>query len=291
MNWLDIFCFTSVARTSSFSITARELMISQQAVSRHIRTLENELGFQLFLRNYQNVRLTRAGELMLQYFGERDQMIEELYKKFRHESDSKCLRIGWSQWLGCPDWFRSTIETYAAEHPDIQVLVFDLSAEELRQSLKSGELDVLLTTKYACGFMPMAWQMTELSEVPLYILGSTHVDYKMDMLEFYPHLAAFAGEVDEAGVYLRVQNDYAKLGIQPRHVQVFPDMGAVCLNILLKGGVSFGIGTSTIRDNPDFVLMETGQTASVVLCRQYQSQKECVEEFCAYVQRQEAKRS
>ena len=56
-------------------------------------------------------------------------------------------------------------------------------------------------------------------------------------------------------------------------------------------GVSFGIGTSTIRDNPDFVLMETGQTASVVLCRQYQSQKECVEEFCAYVQRQEAKRS
>lgn len=290
MNWLDVFCFTSVARTNSFSITARELMISQQAVSRHIRTLESELGFQLFLRNYQSVQLTKAGELMLQYFNERDQMMDGLYKELRAESDNNCLRIGWTQWIGCPDWFRRTIEEYAAAHPEVQILAYDLTAQELQHALELGEMDVLLTTRYACSYMPVAWQVTVLSEEPVYMLGSAHVDYKMDMLEFYPHLAAFAGEAEESGVHLRVRKDYVKLGVQPRHIEVFPDMGAVCLNILLKGGVSLGVGTSTIRDNPDFVLMETGQSASLVLCRQHHVKKECVEDFCRFAQKQEVRR-
>lgn len=289
MNWLDIFCFTSVARTKSFSITARELMISQQAVSRHIRTLEDELGFQLFLRNYQSVKLSRAGETMLRYFTERDRMLAALHKDLHREGNSQCLHIGWLQWLGCPDWFRDAIDSFAAAHPDIQLLVYDLSAKELREALSEGALDVLLSTRYACGFMPTAWRMTEVADVPLYLLGSAHVEYKMDMLSYYPHLAAFAGEDDEAAVHLRVQNDYAQLGMQPRYVQVYPDMGAVCLNILLKGGISFGTGTKTIRDNPDFVLMETGRRASVVLCRRDQTKKPCADDFCSYVLDREAK--
>lgn len=287
MNWLDIFCFTSVARTQSFSITARELMISQQAVSRHIRTLENELGVPLFLRNYQGIELTKAGTIMLRYFSERDEMMSDFLKSVRPAADHGLLRVAWSQWLGCPAWFRAAIETYTAAHPQVQVLVYDLSAPELRRAVNDGEIDVLLTTKYASSYLPVAWNVTEIAEEPVYILGSTHVDYKRDMLAFYPHLAASAGERDDAGVYLRVQNDYAKLGLQPRHIEVFPDMGSVCLNILVKGGVSFGVGTDTVRDNPDFVLMETERTATVVLCRPHQAAKDCAGAFCELLEQRE----
>lgn len=284
MNWLDIFCFTSVAHTNSFSITARELMISQQAVSRHIRTLEDELGYQLFLRNYQNVRLTSAGETMLKYFTERDHMMEQMTKHFRHEEDERYLRIGWSQWLGCPSWFRTMIDSYAAEHPDTQVFVYDLNAQELSQALAENELDILLTTRYTASFLPPTWQKSEITEIPVYMVGNANVDYQMDSLEFYPHLAAYAGEHSESGVRLRVQRDYSKIGVHPRHIQVFPDMGVVCLNILLKGGVSFGVNVSNIRDNPDFVLMETGRTASVVICRSHLPRKECVNDFFRHAQ-------
>ena len=61
MNKLDIFCFTSVARTKSFSLTAKELRISQQAVSKHIRAIEEETGYQLFFRDRTPVELTMAG--------------------------------------------------------------------------------------------------------------------------------------------------------------------------------------------------------------------------------------
>ena len=81
MNRLDVFCFISVARTLSFSTTARELMISQQAVSRHIRNLEEEIGYPLFLRNYQTVELTKAGEKLLDYFAKRDTLAEEFNEK------------------------------------------------------------------------------------------------------------------------------------------------------------------------------------------------------------------
>lgn len=51
MNELSVLCFLSVTDTHSFSNTARELKITQQAVSRHIQTLEEELGFPLLIRD------------------------------------------------------------------------------------------------------------------------------------------------------------------------------------------------------------------------------------------------
>jgi LysR family transcriptional regulator, glycine cleavage system transcriptional activator len=54
--------FEAAARRSSFSAAADELCITTGAVSRHIRSLEEQLGTQLFYRAHKSVRLTRAGE-------------------------------------------------------------------------------------------------------------------------------------------------------------------------------------------------------------------------------------
>ena len=54
--------FESAARLASFTAAARELDLTQSAVSRQIRLLEAQLGVQLFVREQQSVRLTIAGE-------------------------------------------------------------------------------------------------------------------------------------------------------------------------------------------------------------------------------------
>ena len=55
-----------VAHTGSFTAAARQLHVSQSAVSRQILLLEEELREPLFLRLGRRVRLTAAGETLLQ---------------------------------------------------------------------------------------------------------------------------------------------------------------------------------------------------------------------------------
>lgn len=54
--------FEAAARHGSFRVAGDELCITTGAVSRHIRSLEEQLGTQLFYRSHKSVRLTEAGE-------------------------------------------------------------------------------------------------------------------------------------------------------------------------------------------------------------------------------------
>ncbi|WP_416357737.1 LysR family transcriptional regulator [Aureimonas phyllosphaerae] len=54
--------FEAAARTGSFTAAAGELNLTQSAVSRQIKALEEQLDVELFLRERQTVRLTPAGE-------------------------------------------------------------------------------------------------------------------------------------------------------------------------------------------------------------------------------------
>jgi DNA-binding transcriptional LysR family regulator len=60
--------FHAVATSGSFSRAAREILhISQPAVSKHVQTLEEELGVTLFERVGKRAVLTEAGRIVQQY--------------------------------------------------------------------------------------------------------------------------------------------------------------------------------------------------------------------------------
>ncbi len=54
--------FEAAARTGSVTIAAKELNLTQSAVSRQIRALEEQVGVELFVRERQTIRLTLAGD-------------------------------------------------------------------------------------------------------------------------------------------------------------------------------------------------------------------------------------
>ena len=64
-------------------------------MSRHIQNLEEETRLSLFLRNYHEVHLTKAGERMLQCLLLRENMVKA-FKEGLQDS-SNVLRVGWSQ--------------------------------------------------------------------------------------------------------------------------------------------------------------------------------------------------
>src|SRR5690606_10632057 len=60
-----LLAFATLARVGSFTLAARELHLTQSAVSHAIRSLEEDLELRLFERLGRSVKLTRAGEHLL----------------------------------------------------------------------------------------------------------------------------------------------------------------------------------------------------------------------------------
>jgi DNA-binding transcriptional LysR family regulator len=65
MEWREIQNFVAVAETGSISRAAESLFITQPALSRQIRGLEQKLGIQLFTRDTRGIGLTEEGEQFL----------------------------------------------------------------------------------------------------------------------------------------------------------------------------------------------------------------------------------
>src|ERR1700752_4090959 len=74
---------TVLAQTGSFVRAAEELSITQPALSRSIRSLEEEVGVRLFERGRQGARPTREGKLLI----ERAEQVRLTLGGLRHDID------------------------------------------------------------------------------------------------------------------------------------------------------------------------------------------------------------
>lgn len=74
--------FKTVAKTQSFSLAAKLLHISQPAVSKCIKNLEEMYGKAFFERNVNSINLTKDGQLFLEYVEKIIQLYEELSDEF-----------------------------------------------------------------------------------------------------------------------------------------------------------------------------------------------------------------
>ena len=94
-------CFEAAARNESFSQAARELALSQGAISRQIRLLEEYLEHELFIRTKQRVVLTKGGELYLDEISALLQSLEASTIKLKSFNQlSGSLNIGCYPTLG-----------------------------------------------------------------------------------------------------------------------------------------------------------------------------------------------
>ena len=66
MTFLEIEAFLNIVQHGSFSAAAEKLYVTQPALGRRIRALEEELGYTLFVRNkgVRHVELTKQGQAL-----------------------------------------------------------------------------------------------------------------------------------------------------------------------------------------------------------------------------------
>ncbi len=85
--------FDAAARHESFALAAKEMNLSQAAVSRQIKTLEDHLHTQLFVRSHRAVRLTKHGEELHQTVQLVLRLLGESIRNFGPRPDNTSIRI------------------------------------------------------------------------------------------------------------------------------------------------------------------------------------------------------
>ncbi|MBO8126459.1 MAG: LysR family transcriptional regulator [Firmicutes bacterium] len=135
--------FLTVARKGSFSAAARELHLSQPAVSMQIQQLESQYGVRLFDRLDRRIRLTPAGLLLQKYARE----ILAVYQKASAEIMHCCdkimgeLHIGATLTIG-EYVIPKLIGLFKKEYPEVELLLTVENTESVIRGLADELFDV-----------------------------------------------------------------------------------------------------------------------------------------------------
>lgn len=125
---LAVRAFEAAARRSSFSLAAEDLHVTQSAVSRQIRLLEEFLGFPLFVRLARGVALTPAGADFYQAADQSLHLLETATRRGRETAMGHCtLKLSITQSLA-HEYVLPRLPSFAAARPDIEVRVLTSTA-------------------------------------------------------------------------------------------------------------------------------------------------------------------
>src|SRR5262249_10715029 len=137
--------FVVAAEEVHFGRAARRLNISQPALGFQIRELEEELGVVLFERLPRGVRLTPAGDAMLEDSRRLLAELQQIQERAQHVARGQAgtLRIGHLSMSMLGDTGAADlIHSYCAKYPSIAVETVDLTTTDLCVALDEGRIDV-----------------------------------------------------------------------------------------------------------------------------------------------------
>lgn len=138
----------SVYREKSFSKAAKDLYISQPALSATIKKVENQVGLQLFDRSSIPVTPTECGYEYIKAAEE----ITNIESKFKAYLNSIKSTKGGKITIGSTHLYISYIipkivSTFLSECPHVKVNMVESNSSDLEQKLLNGEVDIVIDNK------------------------------------------------------------------------------------------------------------------------------------------------
>ena len=141
---LDLYrIFHEVCKSESFSKAAKNLYMTQPAISQAIANLEKELDMYLFRRTPKGVTLTKEGKLLHDYVNSALGILqagEEKVLELQNLTSGE-LRIGVGDTIS-RYYLLPFLETYYKKYPGIKLKVLNGTTQEIIQLIKSGDADV-----------------------------------------------------------------------------------------------------------------------------------------------------
>lgn len=177
--------FYYVAKNKSITLAAKELSITQPAVSQVMKQLEEVLGVKLIVRASKGINLTDEGVLLMSYVEKAYEQISLGEKKLIQMQNLELgeVRIGASD-MTLQYFLLPYLEIFHEKYPEIKVIVTNAPTPETLNNLQNGVIDfgVVSSPFIPSGDNIETIPVREIEDV--FVAGRRFLPYKNRMLDF-----------------------------------------------------------------------------------------------------------
>ncbi|MEQ5844114.1 LysR family transcriptional regulator [Paraburkholderia acidicola] len=189
--------FEETARHMSFNRAAAALCVTQGAVSRQIRILEESLGAKLFERDHKGIRLTAAGTQLLPCVTDAFDTIERGARQVASATGRRRLVLSVPPTFAT-QWFSPRLGSLAVELPDVELSVRTGPSDDCHCNIRFGnaalpgaQSELLMIERHTLVGAPRF--VSEPLDALLARLPALHVLHNDARLELWPSWLAAAG--------------------------------------------------------------------------------------------------
>lgn len=145
-------CFFAVVKYGSFSLAAKHLYIAQPAVSKQIRTLEEELNIKLFQRNPQSVTLTDQGNIIYLALAHCQETFQLALNEARQKGamlERDPIRMGCPLFWNTDSIYQPISEWVEKNYSWMRLTLNAYTQQSILEHLRRGDIDVAIHTEDA----------------------------------------------------------------------------------------------------------------------------------------------
>jgi DNA-binding transcriptional LysR family regulator len=147
MDTANLQAFIKVAETRSFSLAAEQLFLTQPAISKRIKQLEEQLGTHLIDRIGKQLNLTRTGELLLPRARQIMLDLQSMRQQIADMEGSPMgpLSMATSHHIGLHR-LPPVLRAYSAEYPEVDLDLHFMDSEQACSLIEHNQMDLAVVT-------------------------------------------------------------------------------------------------------------------------------------------------
>lgn len=228
--------FLAVADSGSFTRGAQQVFLTQPAISKRIAALEEELGTRLFDREGRRVRLTAAGQALMDQARTILNEVAEAKRRIAHLSDSVTgpLKLGTSYHVGLHR-LRPALHRFSETHPAVHLDLRFMDSEAACLAVADGQLELAVVTLPKKSHPRLRFETVWLDPLDI-VVAPNHPLATMARVT-RAHLTQYPAILPVAGTYTREQilaalgpaRDKIQTGMETNYLDVIKMLVAVGL--------------------------------------------------------------
>ena len=137
--------FMTVSECQSLTLASKKLFISQPAISKAIKQLEDQLGCKLINRNNKGIALTYKGRILKEYLIESFKYITIAEERLKKDTEHT-INIGFSG-AAAESFLAPYISVFLKKHTNAKLNFKKMDYESIIRQLDKGELDIAIIYK------------------------------------------------------------------------------------------------------------------------------------------------